>query len=155
MNSFINRDEIRRLEKAARDKDKKKLFEWAVKFEMILSEAYRKEYEETYQQEIQQSVNAFITALVYTLHYTEEYNFSLDTIKEILSDLFATIDLYRTGESNPKEYLKQLQQEGIIIDDYDYNSIYKTRMKRLSELETIYKKLIDDAKNTQSHSNEV
>ena len=44
----MNRDELRRLQKAARDKDLNKLREWAELYERQLQEILRREYEKLY-----------------------------------------------------------------------------------------------------------
>ena len=51
LKSLLNRDEIRRLEKAAKDKNKIKLATWAAQFEDQISEYYRKDFEEKYKEE--------------------------------------------------------------------------------------------------------
>ena len=63
MDSLLNRNEIRRLEKAAREKDKKHLLEWAIQFE----DSIRRIFEKEYQDEIQTSVDNFMIAVAYTL----------------------------------------------------------------------------------------
>ena len=45
----MNRNDIRRLEKAARDKNKQKLVEWGTQFENYIKEDYRRRYEKLYQ----------------------------------------------------------------------------------------------------------
>ena len=48
MSSLLGRDEIRRLEKAARDKNKQKLIDWVRQFEHQLDTLLRKDYEKLY-----------------------------------------------------------------------------------------------------------
>ena len=52
MSSLLGRDEIRRLEKAARDKNKQKLIDWIRQFEHQLDTLLRKDYEKMYQEEV-------------------------------------------------------------------------------------------------------
>ena len=52
MGSIVGREEIRRLEKAAREKDKRKLAEWIKSFETQLDTILRKDYEKAYKDEV-------------------------------------------------------------------------------------------------------
>ena len=68
MRNLLDRNELRRLEKAAREKDKKHLMEWAIAYEDML----RKEYEKAYEDEIQNAIDNFLVAIAYTLHFNEK-----------------------------------------------------------------------------------
>lgn len=120
LEKLINRDEIRRLEKAAREKDKKHLAEWAKKYEQQIEFIMRQYYEKMYQEEINDSINNFIFAVAYTAFFSEETNLNNETLPEFMSDLFATIDMYRTGEFTPQEYVKELSDNGFVVDDITY-----------------------------------
>ena len=120
LEKLINRDEIRRLEKAAREKDKKHLVEWAKKYEQQIEFIMRQFYEKMYQEEINDSINNFIFAVAYTAFFSEETNLNNETLPEFMSDLFATIDMYRTGEFTPQEYVKELSDNGFVVDDITY-----------------------------------
>ena len=127
MGSIVSREEIRRLEKAARDKDKKKLADWIKSFEIQIDTILRNDYEQAYQDEIIQSVENTMIAVAYTAYFSEENYIDKENIADYMSDLFSTLDLYRTGEYTPQEYKDILKSVGVIIDDckYDYNGIYK------------------------------
>lgn len=120
LEKLINRDEIRRLEKAAREKDKKHLVEWAKRYEQQIEFIMRQYYEKMYQEEINDSINNFIFAVAYTAFFSEETNLNNETLPEFMSDLFATIDMYRTGEFTPQEYVKELSDNGFVVDDITY-----------------------------------
>ena len=120
LEKLINRDEIRRLEKAAREKDKKHLVEWAKRYEQQIEFIMRQYYEKMYQEEINDSINNFIFAVAYTAYFSEETNLNNETLPEFMSDLFATIDMYRTGEFTPQEYVKELSDNGFVVDDITY-----------------------------------
>ena len=139
---LMGRNELRRLEKAAREKDKKHLLEWADAFEQQVVTSVRQVYEQAYTEEVQSSIDNFIAALCYTLVYTEEWDFNPKNLGDFLSDLFATVDLYRTGESKPQEFREDLKQYGVTIDDYDYSKVFKNKDKKYNELvETYFKKI--------------
>lgn len=144
MDSLLNRNEIRRLEKAAREKDKKHLLEWAIQFE----DSIRRIFEKEYQDEIQTSVDNFMIAVAYTLYFSEETVIrDKKDVGEFMSDLFSTLDLYRTGEYNPQEYKDILNKVGVFFDEYDYSKLYKNKLDKLDKLIKKYEDLIQQNTN--------
>lgn len=123
--SLINRNEIRRLEKAAREKDKKHLMEWADKLESQIAQDLRRQIESVYNEELSSAIDNILIAVVYALYFSEETMIEKEAIPDFMEDLFVTIDLFRTGEYTPQEYKDQLQGVGITLDRYDYDRIYK------------------------------
>ena len=123
--SIINRNEIRRLEKAAREKDKKHLIEWANSLEKQMVRDIVQDLEKRYQQDIQDAWDNLLIATAYALHFSEETNLDADTLPSFMEDLYATIDMYRTGEYKPQEYEEELNKCGVILEKYDYQKIYK------------------------------
>ena len=111
MGSIVSREEIRRLEKAARDKDKKKLADWIKSFEIQIDTILRKNYEQAYQDEVIQSVENTMIAVAYTAYFSEENYIDKENIADYMSDLFSTLDLYRTGEYTPQEYKDILKSQ--------------------------------------------
>lgn len=111
IDSIINREEIRRLEKAAREKDKKKLFDWAKQFE----EQIAKYYEDYFKKELGNSIDNFILTIVYTLHFNESTNFGGKRIDSFMKDLLETIDMFRRGEAVPDDYREQLKKDKIYV----------------------------------------
>lgn len=144
MDSLLNRNEIRRLEKAAREKDKKHLLEWARRFE----DSIRRIFEKEYQDEIQTSIDNFMIAVAYTLYFSEETVIKdKKDVGEFMSDLFSTLDLYRTGEYNPQEYKDILNKVGVFFDEYDYSKLYKNKLDKLDRLIKKYEDLIQQNTN--------
>lgn len=113
----MDRNELRRLEKAARDKDIRKLGEWASQFEGQM----RQEFDKAYHDELENSINNFCTAIAYTAHFSEETKLGKDKLPLFMEDLFVTIDMFRTGEYKPDEYRDILEQNGIYDDLYKYS----------------------------------
>lgn len=111
LESLINKDEIRRLERAARDKNKEKLVDWATQFE----EQMRAEYEREYKKELGTSIDNFILTVVYTLHFNEATKFGNKRIKSFVNDLFETVDMFRRGEAVPDDYRKELAEDKIYV----------------------------------------
>ena len=112
-NTITTRDEIRRLEKAARDKDKRKLWEWAIQFENQI----KQEYEKNYEQDLGDSIDIMCLALSYTLSYNEKTKFGADRLTDFLDDFFVTVDMFSTGEYSPEDYAKQLETKGIYFEN--------------------------------------
>lgn len=125
MGSLLGREEIRRLQKAARDNNKQKLTDWVYQFEGQIDTLIRKSYEQHYEDEIANSVSNFLTAVAYTAYFSEENYVDKNNIADYMADLFVTIDMFRTGEYTPQEYREELEKCGVTIDEYDYNKIYK------------------------------
>lgn len=120
MNNLVNREEIRRLQKAAREKDKKHLVEWMIQYDTQINERLRQEYERNYRDEISNSIDNFCLAVAYTAKFSETTNLGKKRLPEFMEDLFVTIDMFRTGEFKPEDYRKELEQCGIKLDSYKY-----------------------------------
>lgn len=123
----MDRNELRRLQKAARDNDKAKLLEWGKQLE----DQIRQEFEREYQDEIKNTVNNLLIALAYTLHFSEETKFPVDSLPDFIEDLFVTFELFTSGEYNPSDYAEELKQAGLEIydlieDTKDKNTLYNT-----------------------------
>lgn len=125
MGSLVSREELRRLEKAAREKDKTKLIDWIRSFESQLDNKYRHDYETAYQLEVNNTIQNTFSAIVYALYFSEENYIDKENIADFMADLFVTLDMFRTGEYTPQEYRDILAKERVSIDDYDSDLIYK------------------------------
>lgn len=115
MLSLLDKNELRRLQKAAKDKNVDKLYDWARGLELQLCQQYNKVYEE----ELEESIDNFILTIVYTLHFNESTRFGNKRIKEFMRDLFETIDMFKRGEAKPQDYQKALKEDGIIYKRRD------------------------------------
>lgn len=131
MSGIVSREEIRRLEKAARDKNKGKLAQWLEEFEYYVESILRQEYNKEYEEELQNAIENLIVAVTYTAYYSEENKVDKGNLSGYMTDLFVTIDMFRTGEYTPEEYKADLEKEGIILDEYDYTKIYKDFLKTI------------------------
>lgn len=111
MKSLINREELRRLEKAARDKDKRKLGDWAKQLEQQI----QNQYEAKFKNELGDFIDILILTVVYTLHFNESTKFGGKRIDGFMDDLLETIDMFRRGEANPDDYRNALKEDKIIV----------------------------------------
>ena len=120
MNSFINREEIRRLEKAAREKDKKHLSEWAKSLEYRLSANMQKYYEKIYQDELANAIDTFLLTIIYTLYNDSNITIKKGKVPLFLDNLLKSVDRFRTGEAKKEDYEHYLTKDNIQIKDYHY-----------------------------------
>lgn len=115
MESLLDKNELRRLQKAAKDKNIEKIHDWAMQLEMQLCQQYNKVYEE----ELEESIDNFILTIVYTLHFNESTKFGKKRIGEFMEDLLETIDMFKRGEAKPQDYQKALKEDGVIYKRRD------------------------------------
>lgn len=109
--SLFNRSELRRLEKAAKEKDKMKLAEWAAQFEESMNNRYEKHFKD----QLADMIDNFLLTIVYTLHFNESTKFGNKRIESFVDDLMATVENFKTGAYNPEDYKKELKEDGIKI----------------------------------------
>ena len=121
---LFDKEELRRLEKAARDKNKAKLKEWAIQFEDQLRNCYETEikriekeikefHEEEYHKTIRYTVDSFLVAIAYTLHFNEKCKFGNNRVTDFMNDLMAVVNGFKTGEYTPEEYKEILKKQKI------------------------------------------
>lgn len=112
---LLDKNEIHRLVKAARDKDLRKLADWGTQFEDSIRREYDRQFEKKFKEELSLAINNFIIAIVYTLHFNEKCKFGGKRIDDFMEDLLATIDNFTDGSYSPDEYKKILKEDGIIV----------------------------------------
>lgn len=115
MLSLLDKNELRRLQKAARDKNMEKVIDWGRQLEMQLVH----QYEEEFEKELAGSIDNFILTIVYTLHFNESTKFGKKRIDSFMKDLLETIDMFKRGEAVPEDYQKALKEDGIIVKRKD------------------------------------
>ena len=108
---LFDKNEIRRLEKAAREKDKQKLIDWGTKFEKRIVDLYEEEYIKI----IQETINNFMLIMIYALHFNEKTKFGKKRIDDFMEDFMATVKGFSTGEFNPQEYEDMLKEDNIVL----------------------------------------
>ena len=118
---LFSKNELRRLEKAAKEKDKFKLAEWAKQFEEQVEDIYRDKYEKEYRKSLEETVENFLIAIVYTLHFNEKCKFGNNRIVDFINDLMAVIDGFRTGEYSPEEYKKILEKQKVYFNTDEFS----------------------------------
>lgn len=110
---LFDKNELRRLEKALKDKNKMKVADWAKQFEGQIKQEYEKAFEEKFKNDLDASIEIFMIAIAYALHFNEKTKFGARRLKDFMSDLATTVDMFKTGEFNVEDYIKALEEDGI------------------------------------------
>ena len=108
---LFDKNELRRLEKAAREKDKTKLVEWGTLFEKRIIELYEQEYIKI----LQEGINNYMLVMIYSLHFNEKTRFGKKRIDDFMEDFMATVNGFTTGEFKPEEYEDMLKEDNIVL----------------------------------------
>lgn len=149
----MDRYDVRRLQKAAREKDTKYLFEWATDLERRYRAQLTRMYDEAYDRTLADGIETILVAVVYTLYFSEETQLRDGAMQSFMEDMLATLDCYRTGEYSPTEFKEQLASAGVQLDlDYDYTAVYKDKLKELDDkikeydelCEQLRKRMVED-----------
>ena len=120
MGFSVNRDDIRRLEKAAKDKDKRKLMDWASAFEFAISSEIYREYDKAFRDQLANSLDLFILTFMYTLATDGNVTIKKNKAEYLLDTLMKNFDKFRTEEYKPEDYLGRLKSLGVNLIDYRY-----------------------------------
>lgn len=134
----MNREELRRLQKAARDNNKNKLNEWASLLQEQIRVDVCKFYEEEYEKVVQTTVDNMLTAMVYTIIYSEELNLKETDIPEFIKDLQSSIDQFRTGVYTPDEYKDIMIENGYEPVVYKYSKLYEEHIDKMTKARQTY-----------------
>ena len=144
----MDRNEIRRLQKAARDNNKIALFEWGDQFENQIRNELTKKFDDYYHYQLLDSIDNLLVALCYTALFSESTpELNENNLSDFMDDLFVTIDMFSRGEYSPKDYYDKLKECKINIDD-----ILKNKEKFI-EVREGYKYMIDNCKGEDRNAN--
>lgn len=110
-------NEINRLHRCAKNKDKKEIIKWGQNFEQILAQYYNDYFKDMYLKKYLERLKDIDTALMYVLHFGESTNFGDDKLKSTMDDLSETVKGFYSGEFSREEYRQMLKDDGINIID--------------------------------------
>lgn len=117
----MDKNELKRLEraddKAHKKKSREPLYEWGMQLERQLEDKIKKFYEDKFRKDMSKSIEWYIIAIAYTLHFNEKCKFGRKRLQDIMEDLTATVDLFGTKEYTAEDYLQQLKDDGIILNN--------------------------------------
>ena len=110
---MFDKNELRRLERCIKDKNKNKVFEWGQEFERRLNEEFNKQYKERYINVLRERLKDLDIAVIYALHFNEQTKFGNKRLKDFMDDLAATMRGFYQNEFSRNEYEKMLEDDGI------------------------------------------
>lgn len=112
---FFNTNELNRLQRCAKNKDKKEIIKWGQEFEAMLNKKFYDIYKKQYLIWLEETFKDLDTALMYTLHFNEYTKFGNKRLKSVMDDLAITLKGFYKGEFERKDYNKMLLDDGINI----------------------------------------
>lgn len=115
---MFNTNELNRLHRCAKNKDKKEIIKWGQEFEDRLNKKYYEIYKKQYMIWLEETFKDLDVALMYTLHFNESTKFGNKRLKSVMDDLAVTMRGFYRKEFNRKEYNKMLKDDGInVLED--------------------------------------
>ena len=118
---FFNTNELNRLQRCAKNKDKKEIIKWGQEFEAMLNKKFYDIYKKQYMIWLEETFKDLDTALMYTLHFNESTRFGNKRLKSVMDDLAITLKGFYKGEFERKDYNKMLLDDGINIVEAKIN----------------------------------
>ena len=112
---FFNTNELNRLQRCAKNKDKREIIKWGQEFEAMLNKKFYDIYKKQYMIWLEETFKDLDTALMYTLHFNEYTKFGNKRLKSVMDDLSTTMRGFYKGEFERKDYNKMLTDDGINI----------------------------------------
>lgn len=112
---FFNTNELNRLQRCAKNKDKKEIIKWGQEFEAMLNKKFYDIYKKQYLIWLEETFKDLDTAMMYTLHFNEYTKFGNKRLKSVMDDLAVTMRGFYKGEFERKDYNKMLTDDGINI----------------------------------------
>ena len=112
---MFDTNELNRLQRCAKNKDKKEIIKWGQEFEAMLNKKFYEIYKKQYMIWLEETFKDLDTALMYTLHFNEYTKFGNKRLKSVMDDLAITLKGFYKGEFERKDYNKMLTDDGINI----------------------------------------
>lgn len=112
---LFNTNELNRLQRCAKNKDKKEIIKWGQEFEAMLNKKFYDIYKKQYMIWLEETFKDLDTALMYTLHFNEYTKFGNKRLKSVMDDLGVTMKGFYKQEFKREDYNKMLKEDGIKI----------------------------------------
>ena len=116
IDAMFDTNELNRLQRCAKNKDKKEIVKWARDFERRLSELYHERYKQHYLDEFEERLKDIDTALLYVLHFGESTRFGNKRLRGTMDDLSVVIKDMHNGQFNRNELREMLVKDIITIE---------------------------------------
>lgn len=150
---MITSADVRRLEKAAREKDKAHLTEFLRQYETQVAETYRISYEKRYEEMTNQFAAVFNIVFWYTLIFSEETWIDKDNLKGFIDDFNVTYAMVGKGELSETQMREDLKKYEVNIKDQFVDPFLWVRdeRNRLNKLTEAYTAIVNKFHNIVSH----
>ncbi len=113
ISSLLDTNEINRVHRAAKNKDKNEIKKWAKQFEESVNEKYYEIYKKQYMEWIYETFKDIDIAICYTLHFNEATKFGNKRLKSFMDDINVVFKGFYKEEFSREEYKKHLTDDGI------------------------------------------
>ena len=110
---MFDTNELNRLHRCAKNKDKKEIIKWGQEFEDRLNKKYYEIYKKQYMIWLEETFKDLDVALMYTLHFNESTKFGNKRLKSVMDDIGEALRGFYKKEFNREEYKKMLKEDGI------------------------------------------
>lgn len=110
---MFDTNELNRLQRCAKNKDKNEIRKWGQDFEHRVNEKYYELYKKQYVIWLEETFKDLDIALMYTLHFNEYTKFGNKRLKSVMDDLGESLRGFYKGEFKREEYKKMLEDDGI------------------------------------------
>ena len=110
---MFDTNELNRLQRCAKNKDKNELKKWGQDFEHRVNEKYYELYKKQYIIWLEETFKDLDIALMYTLHFNEYTKFGNKRLKSVMDDIGEALRGFYKKEFNREEYKKMLKEDGI------------------------------------------
>lgn len=110
---MFDTNELNRLQRCAKNKDKNEIRKWGQDFEHRINEKYYELYKKQYIIWLEETFKDLDIALMYTLHFNEYTKFGNKRLKSVMDDIAESLRGFYKKEFNREEYKKMLEDDGI------------------------------------------
>lgn len=116
---MFDTNELNRLQRAAKNKDKREIQKWGQQFENRINQYYFELYKKKYLEWLNESIDDLDIAIKYALSFSEETMFGNKRLKKFFKDYGATLRSVYKREFNRKDYIKMLKEKGIKLEELE------------------------------------
>ena len=113
LSNILNMDEINRVHRAAKNKDKKEIIKWASQYDQYVNDKYYEIYRDEYLGWLFQTLKDIDVAVCYTLHFSEATKFGAKRIKSFMDDINVIMKGFYNGEFKREDYIEMLRKDNI------------------------------------------
>ena len=111
--NIFDTNELNRLQRAAKNKDKEAIRKWGEDFEKRINEKYYEMYKNLYVKWLDETFKDLDIAIIYSLHFNESTKFGNKRLKNFMDDLSVTVKGFYKKEFDREEYKRMLIEDGV------------------------------------------